>query len=42
MKVTVATRIDQEVKKKIEAEAKKNDRTISQEINRRLKLSVSK
>ena len=39
MKITVATRIDKELKEQLERDAKKADRTISQEINRRLKQS---
>ena len=42
MKVTIATKIDEEVKKKLEKEAEKNDRTISQEVGRRLRLSFNR
>ena len=42
MKITVATKIEEELKKKLEKSAKENDRTISQEINRRLKKSYER
>ena len=42
MKITVATRLEGEVKKKIEKEAKKRDRSVSWIINERLKQSYNR